>query len=315
MNYFVTGGAGFIGSNFVDLVLSSTTQNRIIVYDKLTYAGNIKNLGPYLNDSRLKIIVGDICDSKSLKLAMKDSEIVINFAAESHVDRSIDSADLFIKTNVQGAFNVFECARQLEIETLIQVSTDEVYGSLESDNASESFPLYPNSPYSASKASADLLARSFNKTYGMDIRITRSSNNYGKNQYPEKLIPVIIRSILSGEKIPIYGTGKNIREWIHVTDHCRAILSIIENGKSGEIYNIGGDFSLTNLELAKLVCEIAGVSENKIIHIEDRKGHDFRYGLDESKLRNLGDYSRVSLEAGLKETYEWYRDNPNWWNF
>ena len=261
----------------------------------------------------MKLYVGDICDRLILQDQMKDHDIVVHFAAESHVDRSINSAYPFIETNVLGTLNVLESARETGIQTIIHISTDEVYGSLENGSADESYPLLPNSPYAASKAASDLVTRSFFQTFGLDIRVTRCSNNYGKYQHPEKFIPVVINSILNQSKIPIYGTGQNIREWIHVRDHCKAILKVLAQGRAGEIYNIGSGKYLNNVELAQNICRIMNAPEELITFVEDRKGHDFRYSIDSRKCDSLQVGSRFDFQFGLKETVEWYVSHQAWW--
>jgi len=308
VRYFVTGGAGFIGSNFVNLLLVSPDSDAsyVTVYDKLTYAGNLKNLNIWKSDSRLNIIIADICDSTSLTNAMTNHDVVVHFAAESHVDRSINGAEPFFTTNILGTLNVLESARSTNIKTVIHISTDEVYGSLTKGSATEDFPLLPNSPYAASKAGSDLLVRSFFKTYGLDVRITRCTNNYGKYQYPEKFVPVIIRSIMNKERIPIYGIGNNVREWLYVDNHCQSILSVLKFGSAGEIYNIGGGHHFTNMELVIRICEILGAPSNLIKFVPDRFGHDLRYSVHGQKLT-------VDFNRTLADTIDWYMKNENWW--
>jgi dTDP-glucose 4,6-dehydratase len=314
MKYFITGGAGFIGSNFVNFIFQSNSNvDKVTVFDKFTYASNVKNLQMYSSNSNLHIINGDILDAELIRNSMRGHDIVIHFAAESHVDRSIYGAELFIKTNVLGTLNVLEAAHNNDIKTVIHVSTDEVYGSISEGSATENFPLRPNSPYAASKASSDLIARSFNKTYDMDIRVTRCCNNYGKYQYPEKVIPVIIKSILSNNKIPIYGDGSNIREWIHVNDHCAAILKVIENGSAGEVYNIGSGQYFTNLELAENICDAMGASTDLLMSVTDRLGHDFRYSIDSEKIHRIGFEKSIAWDFGITDTISWYTTNPNYW--
>jgi dTDP-glucose 4,6-dehydratase len=314
MRYFVTGGAGFIGSNFVEYLFKNITElTGVTIFDKFTYAANPKNYTKFLSDPRLKIINGDVCDLPLLEKSMSNHDFVIHFAAESHVDRSIDDAAVFVQTNVVGTYNVLEASRKTKIRTVIHVSTDEVYGSLAKGSADETYPLLPNSPYAASKAASDLLARSFNKTYDMDIRVTRSCNNYGKYQYPEKMIPVIINSILSNKKIPIYGDGSNIREWIHVDDHCAAILKVLKDGSPREIYNIGSGQFFTNLDLAKNICEIMGVSTDLLMRVTDRLGHDFRYSIDSKKIHQMGLNKGIDWDVGIRDTVNWYKSNPDYW--
>jgi dTDP-glucose 4,6-dehydratase len=314
MRYFVTGGAGFIGSNFVEYLFKNVPElTGVTIFDKFTYAANPKNYEKFLSDPRLKVIKGDICDLSFLEESMNGHDFVIHFAAESHVDRSIDDAAVFIQTNVLGTFNVLEASRKTKIKTVIHVSTDEVYGSLAEGSADETYPLLPNSPYAASKAASDLLARSYFVTHGLDVRTTRCCNNYGKYQFPEKVIPVIINSIQTGKKIPIYGTGTNIREWIHVKDHCKDILTVLINGEPGEIYNIGSGEFLTNLELARYICNLMAASEELIVYVKDRLGHDFRYSINSSKTNCLSKSNYTSLNKGLGDTINWYRQNKNWW--
>jgi dTDP-glucose 4,6-dehydratase len=314
MRYFVTGGAGFIGSNFVEYLFENVSElTGVTIFDKFTYAANPKNYEKFLSDPRLKVIKGDICDLSLLQKSMSGHDFVIHFAAESHVDRSIDDAAVFIQTNVLGTFNVLEASRKTKIKTVIHVSTDEVYGSLAEGSADETYPLLPNSPYAASKAASDLLARSYFVTHGLDVRTTRCCNNYGKYQFPEKVIPVIINSIQTGKKIPIYGTGANIREWIHVKDHCKDILTVLINGEPGEIYNIGSGEFLTNLELARCICNLMAASEELIVYVKDRLGHDFRYSINSSKTNYLSNFNYTSLNEGLGDTINWYRRNKNWW--
>ena len=314
MRYFVTGGAGFIGSNYVEhLIRSVEGVTGVTIYDKFTYASNPKNYQEFVNDSRLSIIKGDICDSKLLENSMAGHDFVVHFAAESHVDRSIDDASVFVKTNVLGTFNVLEASRKVGIRTVIHVSTDEVYGSLKEGSADETYPLMPNSPYAASKAASDLLARSYFVTHKLDVRSTRCCNNYGKHQYPEKVIPVFINKLISGEKLPIYGDGKNVREWIHVSDHVKGIQIALEKGSAGEVYNIGTGSHLSNNDLATAMIEEMGLSENMKSYVPDRKGHDFRYSVDSSKVKSLGFEQQIEFRGGLKETIEWYTNNSTWW--
>jgi dTDP-glucose 4,6-dehydratase len=315
MRYFVTGGAGFIGSNFVEYLFENVSElTGVTIFDKFTYAANPKNYEKFLSDPRLKVIKGDICDLSLLEKSMSGHDFVIHFAAESHVDRSIDDAAVFIQTNVLGTFNVLEASRITKIKTVIHVSTDEVYGSLAEGSADETYSLLPNSPYAASKAASDLLARSYFVTHGLDVRTTRCCNNYGKYQYPEKVIPVIINSIQTGKKIPIYGNGANIREWISVLDHCKAILAVIAHGENGEVYNIGSGNSISNLELAELICNLENYDLTNISFVTDRKGHDFRYSLNSNKLRIFHKTEPNSFMSDLKETIVWYKKNTNYWN-
>ena len=315
LKILVTGGAGFIGSNFVRRVIDGTYFgfSSVTVLDKLTYAGTLSNLAELPKNS-FEFIHGDICDQElTLRLASRH-DAIINFAAESHVDRSIAGSRDFIITNVLGTQTLLEAARQGNVEKFIQVSTDEVYGSIPTVSWPETDPLRPNSPYAASKASADLIARSYHQTHGMDVRITRCSNNYGRNQYPEKLIPLFITNLIDDRKIPIYGDGSNIRDWLHVDDHCRGIFSVLLNGRAGEIYNIGGGKELTNLELTHQLLKLLDKDESSIEYVSDRLGHDSRYSVDASKiLRELGFKPEVSWAIGLAETINWYQENESWW--
>jgi dTDP-glucose 4,6-dehydratase len=314
VKYFVTGGAGFIGSNYVNLLLFETEDvESVTVFDNFTYAANPKNLEKHISDPRLKIVRGDICDPASVGKELRGHNVVVHFAAESHVDRSIDDSSVFVKTNVLGTYVLLEAARQNNVETFIHVSTDEVYGSLEKESATEEFPLQPNSPYAASKAASDLLARSYFVTHGLDVRVTRCCNNYGPNQYPEKVIPVLTRAGLNQQKLPIYGNGKNIREWIYVRDHCRGIQVALEHGSPGEIYNIGTGMHLSNLDLASKVISALNLPKDSVLFVEDRKGHDFRYSVDSSKIRTLGFSEETDFESGLKSTIDWYKGNQDWW--
>jgi dTDP-glucose 4,6-dehydratase len=315
MRYFVTGGAGFIGSNYVEHLLSNGEGvTGVTIYDKFTYASNSKNYQNFSSDSRLNVIRGDVCNAILLQESMASHDFVIHFAAESHVDRSINDASVFVHTNVLGTFNVLEASRQSGIKTLIHVSTDEVYGSLPKGSADESYSLTPNSPYAASKAASDLLARSYFVTYGLDVRTTRCCNNYGKYQFPEKVIPVFIKKLSSGEKLPIYGDGKNVREWIHVSDHVRGIQTVLKKGKAGEVYNIGSGVHLSNNDLASKMIEVMGLSENLKSYVVDRQGHDFRYSVSSEKLEGLGFERKIDFENGLRETINWYQNNQSWWD-
>jgi dTDP-glucose 4,6-dehydratase len=315
MRYFVTGGAGFIGSNFVEYLFENVPElTGVTIFDKFTYAANPKNYEKFLTDPRLKVIKGDVCDLSFLENSMSGHDFVIHFAAESHVDRSIDDAAVFIQTNVLGTFNVLEASRITKIKTVIHVSTDEVYGSLVEDSADETYPLLPNSPYAASKAASDLLARSYFVTHGLDVRITRCCNNYGKYQFPEKVIPVFVRKLISGERLPIYGDGKNVREWIHVSEHARGIQIALEKGTPGEIYNIGTSANLSNNELARKIAECMDFDGDVMEYVSDRKGHDFRYSINSKKIESLGFKQKIDFQIALKETIEWYIANPSWWD-
>jgi len=315
MRYFVTGGAGFIGSNYVNYLLNDVEDvSKVTVYDNLTYASNIKNLSANEKDPRFNFIKGDICDYEFLKHNISNHDVLVNFAAESHVDRSIlDSRD-FVQTNLLGTNCILEASRLAKISKIVQISTDEVYGSRKVGSFTEEDALAPNSPYAASKAGADLLCRSYSVTHDMDIRITRSCNNYGLFQYPEKVIPVFINAILNEEELPIYGSGNNIREWIHVSDNCQAIQMVLESGSKGEIYNIGSGWHLSNNELASKILESSKNSRSKIKFIADRKGHDFRYSVNFEKISKLGFRPKVDFLQGLEMTIAWYENNRNWWN-
>jgi dTDP-glucose 4,6-dehydratase len=317
MRLLVTGAAGFIGSNFVRMIASGDLQgiSSVKVLDKLTYAGVRANLDPAVNFSRYSFVEGDICDANLVTGLLTEVDVVVNFAAESHVDRSIWSAADFVRTNIVGVQVLLDGIKASGKKIrYLQVSTDEVYGSIESGSWTEEWPLQPNSPYSASKAGGELLARSYNKTHGMDVVITRCSNNYGTHHFPEKLIPLFITNLIEGKKVPVYGTGKNVRDWLHVDDHCRGIFSVLMNGRSGEVYNIGGGHELTNNEITGLILEAMGADELSIEYVEDRKGHDLRYSVDWTKInRELGYEPQVKFEDGLRETIQWYRDNEAWW--
>jgi dTDP-glucose 4,6-dehydratase len=317
MRLLVTGAAGFIGSNFVRMIANGKLSGftRVAVLDKMTYAGVKDNLIPAQEISNYSFTQGDICDPMLVQRLLEEADAVVNFAAESHVDRSISGAVDFVQTNIVGVQVLLDAiktsGRQIRF---LQVSTDEVYGSIDSGSWTEEWPLQPNSPYSASKASADLLARAYYKTHGMDVVITRCSNNYGTHHFPEKLIPLFVTNLIEGKKVPVYGTGKNVRDWLHVDDHCRGIFAALMNGKSGEVYNIGGGRELTNNEITSLILEAMGAGESSIEYVEDRKGHDLRYSVDWTKInRELGYEPQVEFEDGLKETINWYRENETWW--
>lgn len=315
MRYFVTGGAGFIGSNYVEHLFNNVEEvTGVTIYDKFTYAANPKNYQDFVGDPRLSVIKGDICDSELLEKSMAGHDFVVHFAAESHVDRSIDDASVFVETNVLGTFRVLEAGRKVGVRTVIHVSTDEVYGSLSEGSADETFPLQPNSPYAASKAASDLLARSYFVTHGLDVRLTRCCNNYGKYQYPEKVIPVFINKLNSGQKLPIYGDGRNVREWIHVSDHARGIQTVLEKGNPGEIYNIGTGSHLSNNDLADNILLLMNFDNKMKSYVEDRLGHDFRYSVSSSKIEELGFKNKVLLDSGLQDTIEWYKSNLDWWD-
>ena len=317
MRILVTGGAGFIGSNFVRMIGKGELQGvtNVRVLDKLTYAGLKANLDAVTDLPQYDFIQGDICDQQTVFQLLNEVDVVVNFAAESHVDRSILGAGDFVQTNIVGVQVLLDAIKASGRDIrFLQVSTDEVYGSIESGSWTEDSPLQPNSPYSASKASGELLARSYNRTHGMDVVITRCSNNYGTHHFPEKLIPLFITNLIEGKKVPVYGTGENIRDWLHVDDHCRGIYSVLMNGRSGKVYNIGGGRELTNNEITRLILEAMGADESSIDYVEDRKGHDLRYSVDWTKInRELGYEPQVKFEDGLRETIQWYRDNAAWW--
>jgi len=305
-NILVTGGAGFIGSNFVRYMLDKYPDYNITNLDKLTYAGNLENLHGIENNPNYSFVKGDICDEEIVSdLAMK-SDHILNFAAETHVDRSIKDASLFVETDVLGTYQLLEAARKHEC-SYFQVSTDEVYGSIVNGSFKEGDPLEPNSPYSASKAGAEMLVRAYNKTYGLNTLVTRSSNNYGPCQYPEKLISVIILNALQNKKIPVYGDGKNIRDWIYVDDNCRAIDAVLHKGKTGEVYNVGAGNEYTNLEIVNTILDILDKTYDLIEFVEDRPGHDWRYSIDTTKIRGLGWGPEVDFESGLRKTVLWYQ--------
>lgn len=315
MRILVTGGAGFIGSNYVRRIADGTLGgfSKITVLDKLTYAGTLTNLAELSADS-YEFIEGDICDSELVGKLVSKNDFVVNFAAESHVDRSINGAKDFVVTNVLGTQTLLDAVRKSDVKTFLQVSTDEVYGSIAEGSWPETDPLLPNSPYAASKASADLVCRSYFKTHGMDIRVTRCSNNYGRNQFPEKVIPLFVTNLIDNKKVPVYGSGLNVRDWLHVDDHCRGIHLALTKGKAGEIYNVGGGTELTNLELTEKILNIMDKGQESIEFIEDRKGHDLRYSVDITKISNeLGYAPKVDWEVGLQETINWYQENEAWW--
>ncbi|OPX83687.1 MAG: dTDP-glucose 4,6-dehydratase [Pelotomaculum sp. PtaB.Bin104] len=317
MKLLVTGGAGFIGSNFVRLILAESDWE-VVNLDKLTYAGNLENLADIKDNPRYSFIRGDIADAKLVDEIFKQNELdaVINFAAESHVDRSIQDASPFISTNIAGAQVLLDAAKKHGLQKFLQVSTDEVYGSLNMDDPefTEKTSLAPNSPYSASKASADLLCRAYFKTFGLPVVVTRCSNNYGPYQFPEKLIPLVITNALEGKPIPVYGDGLNVRDWLFVTDHCSALKLIIEKGRAGEVYNIGGGKEVSNITMVKTILKIMGKPESLITYVSDRPGHDRRYAIDPQKIeQELGWQTAFNFETALSETVKWYRQNGKWW--
>ena len=317
MRILVTGGAGFIGSNFVRRIAGGSLSgiSSVVVLDKLTYAGVLVNLDSAKGMKGFRFVEGDICDSKVVSELLADVDAVVNFAAESHVDRSIGSAAEFVETNVGGVQVLLDAIKASGRKIrFVQVSTDEVYGSIESGSWTEEWPLMPNSPYSATKAGGELLARAYHKTHGLDVVTTRCSNNYGTHHFPEKLIPLFVTNLLEGKKVPVYGNGRNVRDWLHVDDHCRGIHKVLMNGRPGEVYNIGGGRELTNNEITSLILAAMGKDESSIESVEDRKGHDLRYSVDWTKIKNeLGYEPQVKFEDGLRDTIQWYRDNEAWW--
>ncbi|MBB5356071.1 dTDP-glucose 4,6-dehydratase [Anoxybacillus mongoliensis] len=317
MNLLVTGGAGFIGSNFVCYMLEKYPHYKVVSYDLLTYAGNLENLKNVENHPNYTFVRGDINNRQLVDYLVKTYEIdvIVNFAAESHVDRSITDPSVFVKTNVLGTQALLDVAKENKIKKYVQISTDEVYGTLgETGYFTEETPLAPNSPYSASKAGGDLLVRAYHETYGLNVNITRCSNNYGPYHFPEKLIPLMITNALEGKELPIYGDGQNIRDWLHVKDHCAAIDLVIHKGKPGEVYNIGGHNERTNNEIVHLIVEKLGVSKELITYVADRLGHDRRYAIDPTKIMNeLGWKPQYTFETGIVETIQWYIDNEEWW--
>jgi dTDP-glucose 4,6-dehydratase len=315
MRVLVTGGAGFIGSNFVRRIVDGSLSgiSHITVLDKLTYAGTLSNL-EMLPAGSFEFVHGDIGDPDLVNGLTKKHDAIVNFAAESHVDRSITGARDFIETNVMGTQNLLDSSLRNDMKTFVQVSTDEVYGTISEGSWTEEFPLLPNSPYSASKASADLIVRSYHRTFGLDVRITRCSNNYGPHQFPEKVIPLFVTNLIDSRKVPLYGKGLNVRDWLHVDDHCRGIHAVLTKGTAGSIYNIGGGRELTNLELTKIILTKMGHDESSIEYVPDRLGHDLRYSLSHGKiLRELGYHPQVTFEYGIEETIDWYKRNESWW--
>ncbi|MCR3722718.1 MULTISPECIES: dTDP-glucose 4,6-dehydratase [Prauserella salsuginis group] len=318
MRVLVTGGAGFIGSHFVRQTLGGAyaelADAEVVVLDKLTYAGNRANLDPVADNPRLRFVRGDICDPGVVTDVMRGVDLVVHFAAESHVDRSIAGSADFVLTNVAGTQTLLQAAVDAGVGRFVHVSTDEVYGSIEEGSWPEDHPLLPNSPYSASKASSDLLARSFHRTHDLDVCITRCSNNYGPYQFPEKVIPLFVTNLLDGKQVPLYGDGLNVRDWLHIDDHCRGIALVAASGRAGEIYNIGGGTELTNRELTERLLAAVGAGWEKVRPVEDRKGHDRRYSVDITKISTeLGYRPRIDFETGLADTVRWYAENRSWW--
>ncbi len=315
MRVLVTGEAVVIGSNFVRRIVDGSLSgiDHVTVLDKLTYAGTLTNLETLPKES-FEFVQGDIGDSDLVNSLASRHDAIVNFAAESHVDRSITGARDFVVTNVLGTQNLLDSALRNEVRTFVQISTDEVYGTIDEGSWHEEYPLLPNSPYSASKASADLLVRSYHRTFGLDARITRCSNNYGPHQFPEKVIPLFVTNLIDGKKVPLYGKGMNVRDWLHVDDHCRGIHAVLIKGKSGQIYNIGGGQELTNKELTSIILEKMGRDDSSIEFVQDRLGHDLRYSVSIEKISaELGYEPMVRFEDGISETIEWYKANEKWW--
>ena len=316
MRYFVTGAAGFIGSHFVRELMSGAygvEPSGVTVYDKLTYAGNLENLASVSSDPRFAFVQGDICDGTLLDQVLPGHDVVVNFAAETHVDRSIHGPQDFIVTNVVGTQTLLDACLRHGIPRTVHIGTDEVYGSIDEGSWDENEPLLPNSPYSAAKAAAEMLVRAYFVTYGLNVSSTRCSNNYGPYQFPEKVIPLFVTNLIDGGKVPLYGDGMNVRDWLHVDDHCRGIALVVEKGQPGESYNIGGGLELNNRELTERVLAVMGADWSSVQPVEDRKGHDRRYSVNDGKLRALGYAPQHRFEDGLAETVTWYRDNEAWW--
>jgi dTDP-glucose 4,6-dehydratase len=310
----VTGGAGFIGSCYVRHILKKHPDYQVVNIDALTYCGNLENLKDVENNPNYTFVHGNICDRELIRDLIKDCDLVVNFAAESHVDNSIKHPEIFVETNVQGTLNLLQACKELGIERYLQVSTDEVYGTLgKTGYFYETTPLAPNSPYSASKASADMLVRAYYETYKLPVLNTRCSNNYGPYQYPEKLIPFFISKLLRGEKVPVYGDGMNVRDWLYVYDHCEAIDEVLHKGQIGQVYNIGGHNEKTNIEITHLILDAMGKDESSIEYVQDRLGHDRRYAISNDKITSeLGWEPSVTFEQGIKMTIDWYLNNQNW---
>jgi dTDP-glucose 4,6-dehydratase len=316
VRYFVTGAAGFIGSHFVRQLMSGAyggDVTGVTVYDKLTYAGNLANLAEVSDDPRYAFIQGDICDGNLLDKVLPGHDIVVNFAAETHVDRSIHGPQDFIVTNVVGTQTILDACLRHGIPRTVHIGTDEVYGSIDEGSWDENEPLQPNSPYSAAKAAAELLVRAYFVTYGLNVSSTRCSNNYGPFQFPEKVIPLFVTNLIDGGKVPLYGDGMNVRDWLHVDDHCRGIALVIDKGLPGESYNIGGGLELNNRDLTERVLATMGADWSSVQPVDDRKGHDRRYSVNDGKLRALGYAPEHRFEDGLAETVQWYKDNEAWW--
>ena len=320
MNIVVTGGAGFIGGNFVYYMLKKRPEDKIICYDKLTYAGNLATLEDAQKHENFKFIKGDIADRQAVYKMFEEEkpDVIVNFATESHVDRSIENPEIFLQTNIIGTSVLLDACRKYGIQRYHQVSTDEVYGDLPLDRPdlffTEQTPLHTSSPYSSSKAGADLLVMAYGRTYGVPVTISRCSNNYGPYHFPEKLIPLMIVNALADKPLPVYGEGQNVRDWLYVEDHCKAIELILRKGKVGEVYNVGGHNEKKNIDIVKLICQALGKPESLITHVADRKGHDMRYAIDPTKIHNeLGWLPETKFEDGIKKTIQWYLDNKKWW--
>ncbi|WP_306537586.1 dTDP-glucose 4,6-dehydratase [Megasphaera sp.] len=320
MNIIVTGGAGFIGSNFVFYMLKTHPEDRIICLDKLTYAGNLSTLQPVMDQPNFRFVKADICDRKAVYQLFEEEkpDMVVNFAAESHVDRSIENPSIFLETNIMGTAVLMDACRKYGIERYHQVSTDEVYGDLPLDRPdlffTEMTPIHTSSPYSSSKASADLLVLAYHRTYGLPVTVSRCSNNYGPYHFPEKLIPLMIINALNDKALPVYGDGLNVRDWLYVEDHCRAIDLILRKGRVGEVYNVGGHNEMKNIDIVTLICRELGKDESLIQHVTDRKGHDRRYAIDPTKIHEeLGWLPETKFADGIKKTIAWYLENKDWW--
>ena len=320
MTIIVTGGAGFIGSNFIYYMMKEHPDYRIICLDKLTYAGNLSTLAPIMNNSNFRFVKEDICNREAVYdlFEQEHPDMIVNFAAESHVDRSIENPEVFLQTNIIGTSVLMDACRKYGITRYHQVSTDEVYGDLPLDRPdlffTEETPIHTSSPYSSSKASADLLAMAYKRTYELPVSISRCSNNYGPYHFPEKLIPLMIINCLHGKPLPVYGQGLNVRDWLYVEDHCKAIDLVIHKGRVGEVYNIGGHNEMRNIDIVKLICEELGKGEDLITYVTDRKGHDMRYAIDPTKIHNeLGWLPETKFADGIKKTIRWYLDNEDWW--
>ena len=313
MKLLVTGGCGFIGSNFVRYILKKHPSYKVINLDKLTYCGCKESLKDIEKDKRYKFIKGDICDKKLVGKIIKDCDAILNFAAESHVDRSIKDASSFVSTNVHGTQVLLDAAKKKRIKRFVQISTDEVYGSVQKGSFKETTLLHPNSPYAASKAAGDHLALAYHTTFKLPVIVTRSSNNFGPYQFPEKVIPLFITNLLENKKVPLYGDGLNVRDWLYVLDNCRAIDMILHKGKPGEIYNIGGEYEIPNIKLTRIILKLLNKTYRMIEYVPDRLGHDRRYSLDSKKMKKLGWKPEKDFNAAIRETIKWYENNRSWW--